>query len=875
MPRIPIPETEVSAGNNAWTGRAARASDFNGVGVGLSEIGNAISGVAAKFQADAEKQEAFNVERDVAKFETNWMAERERAENEAPLGAPGYVEETQGRFDKYADEFRGSRTLTPDGQRRLDQRLFMMRERETRRAIGFQASSVGAKAKADADELIGNYSTMAAGDPGRYADTVTSWGSAVDALPGLNAAQRDAIRRHGEDRITKAAALGLVKANPQGVIDALSAPGVVNKGGTVASGRAATFSPDVEDAVKTAARSTGASEEMLRAFAAIESGGNPNVTTGSYKGLFQMSDAEFEKWGSGDVMNPRDNAMAAARKLNAEAGRFKEDFGRDATAADIYLIHQQGEAGYRAHLRNPDQPAWMSMASTGEGQQKGEGWAKQAIWGNLPASAKEKFGSVENVTSRDFVEWWQGRVSRGMGGNPLAPSMEPTGNPILDKLDVAERISILGQANTEVNRARVQARGELEPRLKDAEAAYLTTGEYTGQPIRKAEFEAAYGPEAGAKYAQFEATRKVGENVANLKTMSPQEIAAVVEGFRPAGTGEGYALAQGQYAAVSAAAAAVAKARAEDPAGYAMMNFPAVKGAQENVANATTEDERVTAQAQAYAALNAAYDKMGTLPSDRDLFPKSMVAAETERFGRMTSEDKATYVANMIRTAGAPGAMRGLAQMGQKDPVAAYAGSLMASSPEHRAVAANIWRGLEIMKADKAMRPGEGTVFWFNDALKNIPEGSLDATNRAAAREAAGAIYVAKGGDPKTIDDSLYTQSLREALGGPPGSKEGGYGEVNGFNTILPPMVTRDQMDNWVDKLTEDQLSRLAVGGSAPRYANGDLATVDAIHREGQFVRTGPDRFMIRLAGDNKYLRDGLGRPYEMRITPTEIHGGF
>jgi hypothetical protein len=165
-------------------------------------------------------------------------------------------------------------------------------------------------------------------------------------------------------------------------------------------------------AIDKAASETGLDVNMLRQFAKIESGGNPNAVTGSYKGLFQMSKEEFEKYGGGNIFNEDDNARAAARKLAAESKRFFTAYGRPATAGDLYLVHQQGEAGYAAHLSNPTAPAWQNMLSTGEGKAKGAAWAKAAIWGNIPDQVKAQFpGGVETVSSAQFVAYWKGRVS--------------------------------------------------------------------------------------------------------------------------------------------------------------------------------------------------------------------------------------------------------------------------------------------------------------------------------------------------------------------------------------------------------------------------------------------------------------------------------
>jgi hypothetical protein len=167
------------------------------------------------------------------------------------------------------------------------------------------------------------------------------------------------------------------------------------------------FNERINAAIEAASQKHGINPDAMRAFARIESGGRPEQQTGSYKGLFQLSDREFKKHGgSGDIFNPEANAMAAGAKLKAEAGQFERYWKRPPTAAEVYMIHQQGVGGSLAHWKNPDQPAWKNMHSTAEGQQKGEAWAKKAIWGNIPASEKAKFGSVENVPGRAFTDMW-------------------------------------------------------------------------------------------------------------------------------------------------------------------------------------------------------------------------------------------------------------------------------------------------------------------------------------------------------------------------------------------------------------------------------------------------------------------------------------
>lgn len=181
----------------------------------------------------------------------------------------------------------------------------------------------------------------------------------------------------------------------------------------------------VDDAIAAAAQRYGVDPALMRRIAQIESGGDAANQTGSYRGLYQLSPAEFARYGGqGDIFDPVANANAAAAKFSAETRQFRDQYGRDPTAADLYLVHQQGQGGAAAHWANPDAPAWQNMASTGEGRQRGEAWAKQAIWGNIPDAMKRQFGSVDNVSSRDFTSMWQAKVDGGSGALPNVAAVQ-------------------------------------------------------------------------------------------------------------------------------------------------------------------------------------------------------------------------------------------------------------------------------------------------------------------------------------------------------------------------------------------------------------------------------------------------------------------
>jgi hypothetical protein len=162
---------------------------------------------------------------------------------------------------------------------------------------------------------------------------------------------------------------------------------------------------------------------MMKAFAKIESGYNPRAKTGRYKCLFQLSDWEFAKYWQGDIYDIRDCSIAAARKFATEAAEFEKDVGRKATAAEIYCIHQQGYHGCAFHYAAPHQLAWKNMYLTSEGQEKGEKWARKAIWGNVPSDLKNKLkGGVEALTSGQFIALWTERVNRFMARKVEPPT---------------------------------------------------------------------------------------------------------------------------------------------------------------------------------------------------------------------------------------------------------------------------------------------------------------------------------------------------------------------------------------------------------------------------------------------------------------------
>ena len=166
----------------------------------------------------------------------------------------------------------------------------------------------------------------------------------------------------------------------------------------------------VIEEIKRAADAFGLDFNFMKTVAKIESDFDPKNRTGQYIGLFQLSKQEFNKYGSGEITNARDNSIAAAYKFVNEATLFELDTHKNPNPSDLYLIHQQGWQGASEHVQHPERIAWQSMCATDEGKEKGERWCKRAIWGNTLPAIKSVWKSVDKMTSAAFVQMWRERV---------------------------------------------------------------------------------------------------------------------------------------------------------------------------------------------------------------------------------------------------------------------------------------------------------------------------------------------------------------------------------------------------------------------------------------------------------------------------------
>lgn len=147
----------------------------------------------------------------------------------------------------------------------------------------------------------------------------------------------------------------------------------------------------------------------------IESGGDPSAVTGSNRGLGQFGPQEEARYGISDANRTDPNAQAAAvqREAQEHASTLRRSLGRDPSPGELYLTHQQGQAGGPALLSaDPTTPAWQAIRP----YYKSDAIAKQAITGNIPSDHPLYRQDANNVTAGAFRDLWINKFERGGGG---------------------------------------------------------------------------------------------------------------------------------------------------------------------------------------------------------------------------------------------------------------------------------------------------------------------------------------------------------------------------------------------------------------------------------------------------------------------------
>jgi hypothetical protein len=287
----------------------------------------------------------------------------------------------------------------------------------------------------------------------------------------------------------------------------------------------------------------------------IESGtayrtGQAAARTGNNYGLGQFSPDLERKYG----LTPadRDNPVKQAEALTRERADFEKALGRKMEDWEFYLAHQQGMAGSKALLENPNAPAWEVIRpyySDAEARRRGfangDAYAKAAISGNIFRGSMLKGIPVENVSASQFADMWRAKWS----GAPESPDI---GKAIrwadrIESSSSTDRTRMKNTVNADI--ASISSVGKPNPNLS------------YDQVFKSLGRDAADAWQMGREDAQ-----KYHDATQDFHTLPPGEMTARVESLKPTEATPEFIRQQKMYLDAQKQADEIMKQRFTDPA---------------------------------------------------------------------------------------------------------------------------------------------------------------------------------------------------------------------------------------------------------------------------------------------------------------------
>ncbi len=184
----------------------------------------------------------------------------------------------------------------------------------------------------------------------------------------------------------------------------------------------------------------------------------------------------------------------------------------------------------------------------------------------------------------------------------------------MQRLSPEDRMKVMDAAERKRKEMGVESRAAIDIATANAPTAVQNFGQYDGSLPSMSDFVGAYGSEGVQKYQEFSATMDVSRKAFDMRTMSIDEIQAMVEQAKPTSAGNDAALQQKTYDTLSSAAQSTIKAREADPVAYVQQTFPAVKAQWDSAAE--SGDYQAAMAATAAAQTQLGIDKIRMLPKE-------------------------------------------------------------------------------------------------------------------------------------------------------------------------------------------------------------------------------------------------------------------
>lgn len=823
-------------------------------GLDISPITDSINQLRAKLDDDRRNQQKFELNRRLMAEVNELQSDFERRKVDPTIGLDTFAESTDQSYSQR------HQTLVDNAWKEgydedllddFDTRLGSVRQGFFANALGHQVGQLRVRAETELDQYGVSASQLATSNPDAWSSVEEDIRETVSLNPYLTEAEKSAKI----DELLGVARQGASKAyalqQPDEVIRLLDPQGLTAPPTAVspsAPGRVSGW----QGVATTVAEELGLDATEVAAVMSFESAGTFDPTIkggdgGNYMGLIQFGPSERAKYGIDESSTPEEWTDAILGFMKDRG--FKKGMGLE----DFYSTILAGQPGlYNARDSNGTTVRNAIPRILSQHRPNAERWLSAAVETIDPgASTVEQAPTVELPDPAQTIAEAQ------------------TGVPILDALNGPERMQVLGWAREQQNRVVASQKAAMDVTIGNITAEALNNGGEIATPIpNEADVLSVYGPVEGPqRWAQIQRSVSTGKAIETFRTMSNSAISSSLAVLEPVPGSPTYETELQIYQAAERAAGALAEERERDPAAYAMKYFPSVgRAAQQG----TTEY---------YAELDRVYQQLGIDSDYAAVLPAQAMERVVQDYKVMTPQQRRQYIQENFSSMGEDRFRRfvsGMEGTTAQDDARIYAlmRTYRGAPGEWENVFQTVLEGREVMQQDPARRPSSEAI---RDQFRLAGLSAVTSLNAQASRaiqEATAALYVMRGGDPKTINRTLYREALATALGGNLPVDPSTYtrsGKVTDF-TILPPKTSVRQFNNWIEQLQPGDLTGISVEGTPP--LQGDLRTrvpLEDIIDGGVFVMTSPGRYMIKMAEDGKPLMTASGRPFLVNIDPRKV----
>ena len=178
---------------------------------------------------------------------------------------------------------------------------------------------------------------------------------------------------------------------------------------------------EMQELVAERAAANGLSPVMGLALVSVENAKfNPKEQASSgASGMTQIMPKFYKDYGvnATNVWDAKTNLDATFSKRAKDIKNFEKQVGREPTAGEVYMMHQQGPGGAKILAKNPDIPAHEALrklmyksSKTGKMEHVySEKGALEAISQNLPPKMRNQ---ANTITSREFTKHYGDKIDK-------------------------------------------------------------------------------------------------------------------------------------------------------------------------------------------------------------------------------------------------------------------------------------------------------------------------------------------------------------------------------------------------------------------------------------------------------------------------------